>query len=95
VDHLYPERDIFRVKLLHLNTRIQTKKDASVKACISKTALNDLKTRQHELEELFDLFSLLVDQGGSIGEAVVLMETINFGMLEMEQMLEGRSVGFS
>ena len=75
------------MKLLHLNTRIQTKTGASVKACFSKAALNDLKNRQLELEELFDLFSLLVDQGGSISEAVALMETINFGMLQMEELL--------
>lgn len=66
-----------------------------MKACISKGALNDLKDRQQELEELFDLFSLLVDQGGNIGEAVALMETINFGMLEMEEVLEGRLSGLN
>jgi hypothetical protein len=35
------------------------------------------------MEELFDLFSLLVDQGGNISEAVPLMETINFSILSM------------
>lgn len=66
-----------------------------MKACISQNTLNSIADRQQEVEELFDLFSLLVNQGGSIGEAVALMESINFGILDMESMLEGRSVGFA
>lgn len=53
VDHLYPERNQLQMKLLSLNSRIQTKREASVKACISKAVLSDLKNRQQDLEELF------------------------------------------
>lgn len=95
IDHLYPELHNIGAKLQHLSTRIQTKLSASMKACISQNTLNSIADRQQEVEELFDLFSLLVNQGGSIGEAVALMESINFGILDMESMLEGRSVGFA
>jgi hypothetical protein len=45
IDHLYPERQSLQHKLLHLQKRIQTKSDASIKACISKKALIDLRSR--------------------------------------------------